>query len=198
MEIPFEDIEIVTKKEYASLKQEIERLKEIHLKNNNTTALLANIPEERVKLLLNIEEKMKQLEGTSNALEISAQSLIADIGIIGEQIVYDYLVQHFNEKRVIWVSQSEKNLQGRLEHRYDFEVLHDDLRTVMYYIDAKATITAESESDKIPILLRQSTWHFMMDTENTGKQIFLARVFGVNNTGAHKVHLLRIMYQNII
>ncbi len=138
---------------------------------------------------------MKQMEGTSNSLELSAQSLIADTGIKGEQIVYDYLVGYFGTARVKWVSQRDKNPEGRQEPRYDFEVLHEDQQSIMYYIDAKATLTAENETDKIPILLRQGTWQFIMENEDPRKQIFLARVFGARNTRANKVHMLKITYQ---
>ena len=196
-EIPFDEVKILPKAEYDKLKEEIENLR--NAAHSSEILILVskfNLTEDRIKLLLEIEEKAKQYEGMSNYLEQSAQALIHSTGIRGEEIVFEYLTNQFGQNRVRWVSRSDKNDQGIEEHRYDFEVLAENLTDVICYIDAKATLTGENQSDKIPILIRKGTWDFIRETETSGKSVFLARVFGVKSANINQVQLLKIQYFN--
>ncbi|HAK80529.1 MAG TPA: hypothetical protein DCM71_27420 [Runella sp.] len=193
--IPFEEAIIIRQSEYDDLKAEVERLK-IETNTTEVESLISkfNLTEDKIRLLLAIEEKAKRFEGTSNYLEQSAQAFINETGIKGEEIVFEYLTSRFNKNRVRWVSRSDKNEEGIEEHRYDFEVLEEDLTNVMWYIDAKATITGESQSDKIPILIRKGTWDFIRESDADKKNIFLARVFGASSANSEQVQLLKIQY----
>lgn len=200
--IPFEEAVIIHQSEYEELKNknetlvaEVKKLREEKGDDEAENLIKTyELTEDRIKLLLRIEEIAKRNEGSSNFLEQSAQELINQTGIKGEEIVYNYLVKRFvNKDRVLWVSRADKNVQGRQEPRYDFEVLTPDLTKVMWFIDAKATTTREQDSDKIPILIRKGTWDFIR--ENTDENIFLARVFGARNENPNKVQLLKIKYE---
>lgn len=199
LEIPFEDIEIITKAEYNALKDQIENLREDtnQITDKNVISQF-NLTEEKIKFLLEVEEKTKQFEGTSDVLERTAHILIEEIGLRGEEIVYNYLSNKFGSKRVVWVSRSDKNTDNRKENRYDFEVLTEDLNEVMHYIDAKATSTSETESDKIPLFIRRGTWQFLKENETSKQQIFLARVFNVNKAGMESIHMIKIQYQSVV
>jgi hypothetical protein len=195
LSISFEEIKIITQTEYNKLVAEVAKLKtETHTTESESLISKFNLTEDKIKLLLEIEEEAKQFEGTSNYLEQTAQALINETGIKGEEIVYEYLINLFDKNRVRWVSRSDKNDEGIEEHRYDFEVLEEDLKNVMWYIDAKATLTEESQSDKIPILIRKGTWGFIRESGSDKKNIFLARVFGARNANAGQVQLLKIQY----
>ena len=199
--IPFEEAVIIHQSEYddlksenATLQAEVKKLREEQgVTEAKTLVNTYGLTEDRIKLLLRIEEIAKRKEGTSNFLEQSAQELINQTGIKGEEIVNSYLIDKFGTDRVLWVSRADKNLNHRQEPRYDFEVLTSDLTKVMWYIDAKATMTREQESDKIPILIRKGTWDFIR--ENTNEEIFLARVFGARQEKSNNVQLLKIKYE---
>lgn len=193
--IPFDEVKIITQTEYDNLVAEVTKLRtETSVTEVESLISKFNLTEDKIRLLLAIEEKAKRFEGTSNYLEQSAQAFINETGIKGEEVVFEYLTSRFNKNRVRWVSRSDKNEEGIEEHRYDFEVLEEDLTNVMWYIDAKATITGESQSDKIPILIRKGTWDFIRESDADKKNIFLARVFGASSANSEQVQLLKIQY----
>lgn len=195
-EIPH-DVVVARLSEYEDLKVEVAKLRN-EVPSLEAASLVSkfNLTEDRIKLLLEIEEKTKQFEGTSNFLEQSAQELINETGIKGEEIVFNFLTKRFGYNRVRWVSRRDKNIENVEEHRYDFEVLDKNLSDVMWYVDAKATVTSEDQSDKIPILIRKGTWNFIRENGANERNFFLARVFNIKNANAEQVQLLKIQYHN--
>jgi hypothetical protein len=58
------------------------------------------------------------------------------------------------------------------------------------YIDAKASITAEYASDKVPILIRTRAWDFFK--ENKKGNFYIARIFNINNATYDDIKIIQI------
>lgn len=94
---------------------------------------------------------------------------IADIGREGEEFVYQKLVEKFGENRVKWL-----NKDGESRSPYDFVVIDKEGQEALY-IDAKTTLTEESDADRIPFYVGRSEWDFSANND----RYYLARVFRI-------------------
>jgi hypothetical protein len=94
-----------------------------------------------------------------------------ELGNIGEEFIYNYLTKKFGKDRVIWKDASE----------YDFIVLEKDIKTVKYYLDAKTTGRAISNSDTVPFFMKMAQWNFLERNEALSKYI-IARIFKKGNS----------------
>jgi len=93
------------------------------------------------------------------------------LGNIGEAFLNNYLTRKFGENRVIWKDAPE----------YDFIVLEKDLKTVKYFLDAKTTGRAISNSDSIPFFMKMAQWNFLDKNEALNKYL-IARIFKKGNS----------------
>ena len=94
-----------------------------------------------------------------------------ELGNIGEEFIYNFLTKKFGKDRVIWKDASE----------YDFIVLEKDIKTVKYYLDAKTTGRAISNSDTVPFFMKMAQWNFLERNEALSKYI-IARIFKKGNS----------------
>lgn len=103
-----------------------------------------------------------------------------DTGRLGEQLVYQDLIDKFGIDRVIWLNEGGESFQP-----YDFKVIELD-GTPQYYIDAKATTTSEMSSDSIPIFIKKSEWRFMEKCED---KYIVARVYNAGSKNSYIKYL---------
>lgn len=101
-------------------------------------------------------------------------------GRFGEELVYKELVARFGKDRVLWLNEG-----GETYHEYDFEILNQK-RTVLYYLDAKATITGEISGDSVPIYIRTSEWDFMQKCKDN---YIIGRVYNAKSSSAYVKYL---------
>lgn len=135
-----------------------------------------------------LERERQSSEPTPDYI-IKEKSDIERTGISGEKLVYDFLCDKFDKSRVIWASKNED------EPRYDFRVLSENGNSVIMYVDAKASTTAEYASDKVPILIRTRAWNFFK--ENKEGNFHIARVFNVHNAALKDVKLIQIQLKDL-
>lgn len=138
-----------------------------------------------------VEEMIKLYKYRDKAQQIGIQALsnkgaIINEGKLGEEIVYKDLCNKFREERVRWTSSHNPKVSyGTPE--YDFEILTEDLTEILYYVDAKSTITRKGQSDKTEIFWRNSEWNFI-ETKNPNNYL-IARVFNCNSDNFEIVYL---------
>lgn len=151
-----------------------------------------NLTVKDIQELLQLKKWLERERQSSEPIPDSVMKGKSDIektGISGEKLVYDFLCNKFGKARVIWASVDEN------EPRYDFRVLSENSKTVLMYIDAKASITSENASDKVPILIRTRAWNFFK--ENKEGNFHIARVFNVNNATYEDVKLIQIQMKDL-
>ncbi|MBP0014649.1 MAG: DUF3883 domain-containing protein [Roseofilum sp. SID2] len=107
---------------------------------------------------------------------------IADIGREGEEFLYRQLVEDFGELRIIWLNQQAEQRQP-----YDFVIL-DGQGAEYLYIDAKTTVTDESQSDRIPFYVSRAEWEFSEQCD----YYYLARIFGIRASNP-KIKFLQVV-----
>ncbi|MDJ1174784.1 sacsin N-terminal ATP-binding-like domain-containing protein [Roseofilum capinflatum] len=107
---------------------------------------------------------------------------LAEIGWEGEEFLYHRLVEKFGEDRVHWLNQ-----QGEQRQPYDFVIL-DEQGAESLYIDAKTTVTDESQCDRIPLYVSRAEWHCSERTDH----YYLARIFGLR-TAHPKIKFLQVV-----
>lgn len=157
--------------------------------NNEVISVIQenNLTAKDIKELLQLKHWLEKDRFSSEPLPdniIKQKSDIQKTGISGEKLVYDYLCDKFGSKRVVWASKNEN------EPRYDFRVLNEKISSVLMYIDAKASITAEYASDKVPILIRTRAWDFFK--ENKKGNFYIARIFNINNATYDDIKIIQI------
>ncbi|MBP0030805.1 DUF3883 domain-containing protein [Roseofilum sp. Guam] len=107
---------------------------------------------------------------------------IAAIGREGEDFLYHQLVENFGESRVIWLNQETEQRQP-----YDFVIL-DEQGAEYLYIDAKTTVTDESQCDRIPFYVSRAEWEFSEQCD----YYYLARIFGIRASNP-KIKCLQVV-----
>lgn len=176
------------------LKEYISADELIKLFDNEVISIIRqnNLTVKDIQELLQLKNWLDRERQSSEPIPDSVMKGKSDIektGISGEKLVYDFLCNKFGKERVVWASVDEN------EPRYDFRVLSENSKTVLMYIDAKASITSENASDKVPILIRTRAWNFFK--ENKEGNFHIARVFNVNNATFEDVKLIQIQMKDL-
>ena len=106
---------------------------------------------------------------------------VRSIGDWGENLVYSDLVSKFGKDRICWLNECGESFKN-----HDFEILAENKKEVIYYIDAKATMTGEISGDTVPIYIRKSEWNFMQECQDN---YIIARVYNAKSSNAYIKYL---------